>query len=349
MSIIKLKLKERINKSHKIYIEEGMLDKIPEILKDMKFGEKYAIITDSVVEKLIGNTLLKKLNKCSLKAKIISFKNGELSKNLSTIEYLAEQMIKNGFDKKDAIIALGGGVVGDIAGFLASIYMRGIPYVHIPTTLLAMVDSSIGGKTGVDIPSGKNLIGTTLQPSAIFMDIDFLKNLPEKQIKNGLAEVIKYGVIKDKRLFKFVERNLEDILNKEPYALKEILTRSIKIKVKVVKKDEKEQKGIREILNYGHTYGHALEKLSGYKLLHGFAISVGMVLINKIAVQKGILKEKEAERIKNLLKKAGLPVTTAKSITKKDLLSDKKKEGSYIKLILAKRIGKVITYKEKCL
>ncbi len=349
MPIVKLRLKEKQNKSHKIYIEPGITEKIPEILKKMKIGKKYAIITDSVVHKLFGYTLLRQLRKHGIEGKIISFKKGEKSKNLETVEKLAEEMIKHGFDKKDAVIALGGGVVGDIGGFLGSIYMRGIPYIHIPTTLLAMVDSAIGGKNGVDLVCGKNLIGTIIQPKVVFIDINFLKNLPEKQIRSGLAEVIKYGVIKDKKLFNFLEHNMDKILKKDNKALKKILRRSIKVKVDIVRKDEKEQTGLRAILNYGHTYGHALEKLSGYKLLHGYAISIGMVIANKIAIKKGLMKEKDAERIKKLLKTAGLPITTLKKPTNKDIQSDKKKEGDYINLILPKRIGKVITYKEKCL
>lgn len=348
MPIIKLKLKEKTNKSYKIIIEPGITKKIPEILKEMKIGKKYAIITDSIVKKLFGLQLQKVLQKNSIKSEIIDFKQGEVSKNLRSIEELAKRMVELGFTRKDAIIALGGGVTGDIGGFLASIYMRGIPYLQIPTTLLAMVDSAIGGKTGVDMECGKNLLGSIIQPSIVFVDIDYLKNLPDKQVRNGLGEVIKYGVIKDKKLFNFIEQNLDKILNKDKEALIEILKRSIQAKVDIVRKDEKENKDLRALLNYGHTYGHALEMLSGYKLLHGYAISIGMVIANKIAVNKGILREKEAERIKKLLKDAGLPITTAKSVTNKDIQSDKKREGKFIKLVLIKKIGKAIIHKEPC-
>jgi 3-dehydroquinate synthase len=195
---------------------------------------------------------------------------------------------------------------------------------------------------------GKNLLGATTQPKAVNIDIDFAKKLPEKQIKNGLAEVIKYGVIKDKSLFKFIERNLQKIIEKDEDILTKIIEKSLKIKIDIVKSDEKEKKGKRALLNYGHTYGHAIEKISNYKLLHGYAISIGMVMANKISVEKGLMKEKEAERIKNLLKKAGLPTTTINPPTKKDILSDKKKEGKHIHIILAKKIGKAIIVKEKC-
>lgn len=348
MPIIRLRLKEKLIKSHKVYVEDGITKQIPEILKKMEVGKKYAIITDTIVEKLFAKKLQNALKRKKIKSEIISFKKGEQSKTMATVEKLGEEMIKKGFDRHDAVIALGGGVVGDIGGFLASIYMRGIPYIHIPTTLMAMVDSAIGGKTGVDLKNGKNLMGSVYQPKAVFVDIEYLKGLPVKQIQNGLAEVIKYGVIKDKRLFKFLERNMEKILKKDPQTLEFILKRSIKVKVDIVRKDEREQTGLRAILNYGHTYGHALEKLSGYKLLHGHAISIGMVIVNKLAVKKGILKEKTAERIKKLLKLAGLPVTTMKKVTKKDLLSDKKKEGDYINLILATKIGNATIVQAKC-
>ena len=347
MKIIRLKLAQKIDNSYNVFIENGLGKKIAQKLRSLKLGKKYLIITDTKVKKLYGNSLLRYLKKNSIKADILSFTPGEKNKIMQTIESLAERMVEKGFDRKDAIIALGGGVVGDIAGLLSAIYMRGIPYVQVPTTLLAMVDSSIGGKTGVDLKNGKNLLGTFTQPKAVFVDPLYLKSLPSKQIKNGLAEIIKYGVIKDKNLFNFIERNLKKILGLDKKALEKIIFDSIKIKVQIVEKDEKEG-NLRMILNYGHSFGHVLEKMSGYKLLHGFAISIGMVIINKIAVEKKILNPKDAERIKKLLKNAGLPVVTIKNISNQDLHGDKKKTGNSINIILPKRIGSAIIYKEKC-
>lgn len=320
---------------------------LPKELKKLKFGEKYCIVTDSTVEKLFGIKILKSLRENGIKAEMISFSPGETHKNLKTIEKLASKMAKKGFNRKDAIIALGGGVVGDIGGFLASIYMRGISYIQIPTTLLAMADSSIGGKTGVDLAEGKNLIGTITQPEAVYIDMEFLEKLPKKQIRNGLAEIIKCAVIRDKKLFNFIEQNVEKIMALEAEELSHSIKRATEIKHEIVEQDEKE-KGLRMILNYGHTYGHVLEKLSGYKLLHGHAISIGMVLANKIAVEKNLLEKEEEKRIKNLLIKTGLPVSTMKKITIKDLLNDKKTEGGFINLILPKSIGEVTIHKEKC-
>ncbi|MBI2634092.1 3-dehydroquinate synthase [Candidatus Peregrinibacteria bacterium] len=314
MPTIKVKLRKKQDTSYGIIISGNCTDNLPEYLKKQKIGDKYAIITDSKVKKIYGGSLKKYLRKNGLIAELFAFSEGEKSKNISTVEKLSEEMIEKGFNRKDAVIALGGGVVGDTAGFLASIYMR---------------------------------VGTFYQPKAVFMDPKYLKTLSRNQIRNGLAEIIKYGVIMDKNLFTFIEQNLNKIFELKTGAIEKIITRSVKIKAAIVEKDEKESK-LRMILNYGHTYGHAIEKLSGYKLPHGYAISIGMVIANEIAVKKGLLKEQDSERIKNLLKKAGLPVTTMKKPTKKDLLSDKKRYGNILNLILPTTIGKAKIYQEKC-
>ncbi len=347
MPKIKVKLESKIDSSYEISIEKGITAKIPAYLNKSKLGKKYAIITDSKVKGLYADAFARFLRKNDIDCEVFSFQHGEKSKTLETVEKLAEEMLNKNFDRNDAIIALGGGVTGDIAGFLASIYMRAIPYIQIPTTVLAMVDSSVGGKTAVDLKQGKNLIGTFTQPKAVFVDISYLKTLSPKQIKNGLAEVIKYGVIKDKELFNFIEQNIEQILKLDEKALNKIIAQSLKIKAEIVEEDEKE-KGQRMILNYGHTYGHAIEKLTNYKLLHGYAISIGMILANKMATEKGLLKSEDAERIKKLIKNAGLPVVTMKKPSMNDLNSDKKRDGDYINFILATEIGKVTIKQIKC-
>jgi 3-dehydroquinate synthase len=347
MSIINLRLKKSGRRSCKIFIEKGATKLLPKYLKENKVGNSYAIITDTTVQKLFGDSLQKLLKKHGIKSEIITFPQGEKSKCMSTIESLAEQMVRKGFTRKDAILTLGGGVAGDIGGLLAAVYMRGIPYIHIPTTLLAMVDSAIGGKTGVDLTSGKNLIGTITQPHAVFIDTNYMKNFPDKHLINGMAEVIKYGTIMDKKLFKFLERNHEKILKRDQKTLAYIIERSAQDKCKVVRKDEIE-KGYRIILNYGHTYGHALENLSNFRLLHGHAISIGMVIANRIAVEQGILKEKNAERIKKLLKLYGLPVVTMKKLLPCDIASDKKREGNHVNMVFPTKIGKTTLYKQKC-
>lgn len=346
MPTIQTNLKKTVDGSYKIFIEKGIIEKLPEYLDVFSLGQKYAIITDSGTKKIHGEKLLKIFKKTGISATIFSFKAGEKSKSLKTLEHLAEKMIAKNFTRKDVVIALGGGVVGDIAAFLASVFLRGIPCIQIPTTLLAMVDSAIGGKNGVDMNCGKNLLGTIVQPKAVFIDINFLKTLPENQIRNGLGEIIKYGVIKDPELFKFIEQNLKKIFSLDEKTINYIIEKSVSIKVKVVENDELECKD-RMILNYGHTYGHALEKLSNYKLLHGYAISIGMVMANEMAIKKGLLSKHDAERIKKLFIKVGLPVHTMKKPTIKDLLSDKKRTGDFINFVLPKKIGEMVIYKEK--
>lgn len=346
MPTITAKLKSQIDNSYKIFIQKGLAQKMPSHLEKMKLGDKYAIISDSKTAQILGKSWVKFLKKNGIDCELITFDGGEKNKTLKTIEELAEKMLAKGFNRKSAIIALGGGVTGDIAGFLASIYQRGIPYIQVPTTLLAMVDSSIGGKTGVDLVSGKNLIGTITQPKAVFIDTDFLKTLPETQIRSGLGEIIKYGVIKDAKFFTFLEKNLKKIFALDEKTINHIIERSVAIKVAVVENDQHEAKN-RMILNYGHTYGHALEKLSNYTLLHGYAISIGMVIANDMAIKKGLLSQKNADRIKALFVAAGLPVFSLKKPTVKDLLTDKKSDGKSINFIFATKIGQAIIYNQK--
>lgn len=319
---ISVKLK---NSRYEIIIENGLFEKIPQLLK---YGNRYAIITDSKVGKLYGKKLAQKLGG---KTALITFPEGERSKNLITVEEICREMLQNKFDRHDCVIALGGGVTGDIAGFAASIYMRGIPYVQIPTSLVAMVDSSIGGKTGVDMREGKNLIGTFYQPKAVYIDPKLLSTLPKRHLVNGMAEVVKYGCIMSKSLFKYVAKNHKRILDFDHKALNKIIVQSCKIKRKIVEKDERE-KGLRMILNFGHTIGHALEKLTNFNLLHGEAVAIGMVQMCK------------DKRLKDLLVKLGLPIKIPKEFTKKHIREtikkDKKKIGRKIQKILVEKIGK---------
>lgn len=358
MPTITAKLKSQIDNSYKIFIEKGLAQKLPAHLEKMKLGDKYAIISDSKTAQILGKSWVKFLQKNGVDCELITFEGGEHNKNLQTVEELAEKMMGKGFNRKSAIIALGGGVTGDIAGFLASIYQRGIPYIQVPTTLLAMVDSSIGGKTGVDLAAGKNLIGTITQPKAVFIDTNFLKTLPETQIRSGLGEIIKYGVIKDAKFFTFLEKNLKKIFALDEKTINHIIERSVAIKVAVVENDQHEAKTKvacrvmyaaknRMILNYGHTYGHALEKLSNYTLLHGYAISIGMVIANEMAIKKGLLSQKDADRIKALFVTVGLPIFSLKKPTIQDLLSDKKSDGKSINFILPTKIGQAIIYNQK--
>ena len=301
--------------------------------------DSFAIITDSKVKKLYGTKLLWKLRKTDLEVEIFSFPKGEKSKSLATVEKIANEMVNKNLNRNSCVIALGGGVVGDVAGLVASTFMRSIPIIHIPTTFLSMLDSSIGGKTGINLKSGKNLIGTFYQPLAVFTDPYFLKTLQKKHLRNGLAEAIKCGIIASPSLFHLIENDLEKILKLNFPSLEKVIKKCTKIKLDIIEKDEKDE-GKRQLLNYGHSFGHVLEKNSNYTLLHGFAISLGMVLANKKAVEMGLLKQTDAECIKNLLKRAGLPVYTMHKPTLKDLIHDKKANKKFIHLILPEKIGK---------
>jgi len=345
MTDIRVTLKKTEDKSYSIIIEDCVLNKIPEIIKDAGLGYKFAIITDSNVEKLYAGKLSDEFKQHGLENKIISFEAGEQNKNREIKAWIEDQMLKDKFGRDSAVMALGGGVVGDIAGYVAASYTRGLPYVQIPTTLVACVDSSIGGKTAVDTPHGKNLIGAFHQPWAVFIDVSTLLTLNEKEIREGLAEVIKYGVISDEDLFTFLEDNMGHIFSYDKEALTHIIKRGCEIKAEVVEKDEKES-NLRKILNFGHTIGHAVENLSEYKISHGEAISIGMIAEGKIAIEMGIWNQYELSRLENLINKAGLPTQVPEYMSAEKIIDamklDKKSRGGSIEMVLPDKIGHMV-------
>jgi len=271
---------------------------------------------------------------------------GETSKSLKYVQTCCEQLARHRLERTSFIVALGGGVVGDLAGFVAASYLRGIAFVQVPTTLLAQVDSSVGGKVGVNLPAGKNLVGAFYQPRLVLCDLTSLDTLPNREYRSGLAEVIKYGIIHDSALFDRLEKNLDLLLKKDSSALAAVVARCCEIKAEVVGQDETEG-GLRAILNFGHTIGHAIEAISGYgKYLHGEAISIGQVAAAKLSVKLSGLGPDSAERIEALFRRAGLPVRLSlRAPEMKCLLGamrlDKKVSGGEIKFVLAKRIGEV--------
>ena len=305
--------------TYPIYIESGLLKKI-------KLPKNSIIITDQNVKKHYG--------KYFFKNKSIVIPPGETSKKLIIIEQLAEELLKLNADRQTTLIALGGGVVGDITGFLAAVYMRGVQFIQIPTSLLAMVDASVGGKTGVDLKSGKNLIGAFYQPEAVYIDPLVLKTLSAIEFNNGMAEVIKHGII-DGKLFYWLQKNQELIKNKDKKILEKLIYQNILVKKRFVEKDEKE-KNIRVILNLGHTYGHAIEKLSNYKIFHGHAVAIGLAHVAK-----------KFPSVIALLKYFNLPITFPNKFKMKDILkvmrSDKKNKNNKITLVIPKKIGHVKT------
>lgn len=276
------------------------------------------------------------------------FGDAEAKKNLRSVESLCRALVRSGADRRALLVAVGGGVVGDVAGFVAASYMRGVHVVHIPTTLLAQVDSAIGGKTGVNLPEGKNLVGAFYPPALVIADPDLLRTLPEREYRSALAEVIKYGVISDASLFSFLEDNFERVLKREDEALERIISASVKIKVSVVSRDERES-GPREILNYGHTFGHALESATRYRRFrHGEAVAWGMIAAALLGREAAITPADDAARIIALVGRMGRLTPWPSAIPAKKIIalmqSDKKARGGEIRFVLAPRLGRARSY-----
>lgn len=325
-------------KTYPIFIGKNLLQKIAKLYPVEKYTT-VIILTDEIVAPLFLDKVLESLPK---ETKSIIVPTGENNKNIETLQFIWKKLIEYGVDRKSLLINLGGGVIGDIGGFAASTYMRGIDFINVPTTILAQVDESVGGKTMIDFANIKNIVGTFYQPSAVIFDITTLRSLPDRQILSGFAEIIKHGIIKDKRYF-------DKVTSKKPLEFSEdemidIITGSCEIKAKIVEKDEKES-GIRKIVNFGHTIGHAVEVISldtNKPLLHGEAVSIGMVAETKIANILGMLSQNDYEIVKNSLINAGLPTAIPKyqinTILDK-MKSDKKNTGGIINFTLITKIG----------
>ena len=338
------KLKVRLNShSYEIHIGSGGLRHTGHQLKEKGFAGKVIIITNPVVKKLYGNALKQGLTGDGFEVIFLEVPDGEEQKSLETAGRLYHELSSHYAERTTPILALGGGVIGDLAGFVAATYLRGVPLVQIPTTLLAQVDSSIGGKVAVNHGQLKNNIGAFYQPRLVITDIDTLKTLPAKELANGLTEVIKSAVIRDKGFFAYLEMNLDRIKSLEAKVLEEIVFQSARIKAEVVEKDEKDV-GLRSILNYGHTIGHAIESASDFKMEHGEAVAIGMLAAGRISNQMGILDQKELDRLKCVIEKVGLP-TEMPSLESKRLIQamehDKKVLGGKIRFVLPKSIGTV--------
>jgi len=346
MKKIRVELAER---SYNIYIGNGIFDEIGERLRRFDLSQKIALISNPTVLALYGSRALDSLHRAGFDVITVTVADGEEYKNLASLEGIYDELLRHRLDRSSALLALGGGVIGDITGFAASTYMRGISYIQIPTTLLAQVDSSVGGKTGVNHVLGKNMIGTFWQPRIVWIDTDTLRTLPQRELLAGLAEVIKYGVIWDDALFTFLEENRERILNLSPDALAHVIERSCEIKADVVSKDERES-GLRAILNYGHTIGHAIETATEYtRYLHGEAVAIGMCLEARLSELLGVLAPEHSRRIRALIDAYGLPSVMPDTVATDDIISliqlDKKTVAGEVKFILPEKIGKVIAKK----
>ena len=342
MSILQVGLNER---SYPILIKSGCLGNVADDLARHHKASRYCIVADDTVADLYGNELLAHIQAQGLSCDLLTFAPGEESKNLQTFSSLISRSAKLGLDRKSMFIALGGGVTGDLTGFLASAYMRGIPFIQIPTSLLAQVDSSVGGKTGVDIDEGKNLVGSFYQPKAVYIDIDVLKTLPHDQYLNGMAEVIKHGFIKDNDFIVFLQEKKTQLLSLDEAAVAEMIHTCCRIKAEVVSEDEKEY-DTRRILNFGHTIGHAVEAASAFSLFHGFAVAIGMVAIIRIGVMKSLISERTATRYIELIKQYGLPTEVPEGLDRKHIKSylstDKKSVSGTISYILPREGGGVV-------
>ncbi len=329
-----------------IKIGSGLLETIGRECGRALLGKRCAIISDAHVAPRFGGVVQKSLGRAGFDSEVIVVPAGEGSKSLKSVEKCYDQLAAHRLERKSFIIALGGGVVGDLAGFVAATYLRGIPFVQVPTTLLAQVDSSVGGKVGVNLKAGKNLVGAFHQPRLVLCDLDTLRTLPMREYRAGLAEVIKYGIIYDAPLFERLEREMKKLLRRDPKVLAEVIARCCEIKAEVVAQDETEN-GLRAILNFGHTIGHALEAISHYgKYLHGEAISIGQVAAARLSAELNGLSSGDVERIGGLFRRAELPThVDLNSAQRRKLFSamklDKKVSGGEIKFVLARRIGKV--------
>jgi len=345
MRIIKVRLGSN---SYNIHIGSGLLAQTGRLLEENGFAGKLVIITNPIVKRLYGNALKQSLARDGFKVTVLQVPDGEEQKSLEVAGRLYNELSDFYAERTTPILALGGGVIGDLTGFVAATYLRGVPLIQIPTTLLAQVDSSIGGKVAVNHGQLKNRIGAFYQPRLVISDVSTLKTLPTKEFNGGLAEVIKYAVISDNDFFTYLETNLDQIKSVDERLLEEIVYRSAKIKAEIVEKDERDV-GLRNILNYGHTVGHGIESASDFKVEHGKAVALGMLAAATISNKLGLLDKTELVRLKSLIRRADLP-TELPDLEVKEIIQairhDKKILRGKIRFILPKTLGNVFITNE---
>jgi 3-dehydroquinate synthase len=340
-STVKVSLAER---SYDIVVGAGLLDDLGRRLQELGFCGQVGVVTDAVVGKVYGSRAMRSIKSVGLNGHLIVLPAGERTKTLRWVTRVLDELVKGRFERGSALVALGGGVIGDLTGFAASVYLRGIPFIQVPTTLVAQVDSSVGGKTGVNHPLGKNLIGAFYQPRLVLSDIATLKTLPVREWLGGLAEVIKYGMIADEPFFTYLEQQMDPLLKMEEEPVRHIVTQSCRIKAAVVMEDERESNR-RRILNYGHTIGHALESLGQYKtLIHGEAVAIGMVHEAALSYHLGLCRQDLVSRQRELICRAGLPDSLPK-VTFTELWTamqhDKKVAQGRLYSVFPERVGQV--------
>jgi 3-dehydroquinate synthase len=325
--------------SYPVYVEPGILERLPELMERHLPGRRVALIADDAVYRLLREG---RLPGATWDGTALTFPPGERSKTRDTWSRLTDELLRLGFGRDSGIVALGGGVAGDLAGFVAATYMRGIPLVQVPTTLLAMLDAAVGGKTGVDTPEGKNLIGAFHPPAAVVADPLVLATLPVREYRAGLAEAVKHGLIADREYFAWMEHSVEPLLARDPAALQHLVRRSVEIKAEVVSEDEREA-GRRAILNAGHTVAHALERATAYRLPHGEAVALGLVAEAALATGLGLATPEPGARVAALLDQLGLPTRLREPVSEERVLeamgSDKKNRAGGIRFALPRGVG----------
>ncbi|MFH1679644.1 MAG: 3-dehydroquinate synthase [Candidatus Eisenbacteria bacterium] len=330
-------------RSYTVRIAAGLLDRIGEDLRSLRDGKAVFLVSDTSVHRLYGRRVERSLRANGFRAARFLLRPGERGKNLTSVRRIYHALLREGADRRTLLVALGGGVVGDTAGFAAATWHRGIPLVQIPTTLLAQVDSAIGGKTGVDLPAGKNLVGAFHQPAAVFVDPALLASLPPREYRSGLAEIVKYGMIRDARLFRQIEKGAKRLGERDPGLLAPVIERCCRIKAEYVAADELDRTGKRAELNYGHTFAHAIETATGYRRFrHGEAVALGMVAASHVSMKLGLLDPGDRGRLLRLLVALGLP-TTGVPARPGDLLRrlarDKKTRDGRPGIVLTEGIG----------
>ncbi|HYF22532.1 MAG TPA: 3-dehydroquinate synthase [Caulobacteraceae bacterium] len=341
-------------RAYEVLVGRGLLPRAGYLIRPVLNRPRVAVISDETVAGLYGEALIDSLADAGVSANLITVPPGEGSKSFAELERLCDRLLAMELTRKDAVVAFGGGVVGDLAGFAASIYMRGIDHIQIPTTLLAQVDSSVGGKTAIDTPRGKNLIGAFWQPRMVIADPDLLQTLPERELKAGYAEVLKYGLLGDADLFRRLETLGPQLFDPKPDSLTKAIARSVEMKAEIVAEDAREA-GRRMLLNLGHTFGHALEAETGFgPMLHGEAVALGTAMAYRFSVKRGLCPGKDADRAERALAAVGLPTRLEQAPGapfKADRLlghmaKDKKAEGGKLVLVLAEGIGRAVPVRD---
>jgi 3-dehydroquinate synthase len=332
-------------RSYEIEISRGGLRNVATFIQQRRPCTHAVVITDSNVAPLFAQPIAQSLSASGIRADLLTVPAGETSKSVVQAEQLWNELVQRNADRKTIVVAVGGGVIGDLAGFVAATFARGLSFIQIPTTLLAQVDSSVGGKVGINLPAAKNIVGAFWQPAGVLIDLDVLQTLPEREFRSGLAEVVKYGVIMDADFFSYLEEHAEKIGRRDGDCLEHIVAQSCRLKAEVVADDEREETGRRAILNYGHTFCHAIEQVSGYgQFLHGEAVAIGMVCASRLAEDLGLIDSSATKRQTQLLERLALPFDLPPLDEKALLVAmqhDKKTENGKLRFVLPRRIGHV--------